>query len=400
VDKFSPTHKQFETFRDYYRLFVLDESGEGYWALDGGTYQAGPTDSTDLKKILGTVLAQGGNPPSGGGPPQPNGPGIIAVRRRKPHGTLFTLDPNTSEPLKAELWVSFDYGRSSPGVWSNQPPGIWDGSGHWDKVASSHWEMEDDRIAIRIKSPSPEEFHTGEADTYATYEGEWAQGNWAISPMECFGGVLPLVTFLATPNPNPASPGEQATDVPVFRLTCTFECDTTLNTKAQNLSASPTQFVVTRRVNARQRYKRHIISKYSHLNPNAGTDKAQDILALDDQDETKAMAAAYVRAHHNATYAGSITVPRVTTAYRVGDHISGIVGRDLPFTSNIGTGSGASEIYPSVISVTFDNDQRQATIIALSDRRAEFPARTRGQTKYHFQKGASRREPRAFGNTE
>jgi hypothetical protein len=56
----------------------------------------------------------------------------------------------------------------------------------------------------------------------------------------------------------------------------------------------------------------------------------------------------------------------------VGDRIARINGRDISFQTNIGAGQGESPVYPMVVGLTWDfTGGRQATILQLTDRRAE-----------------------------
>jgi hypothetical protein len=68
-----------------------------------------------------------------------------------------------------------------------------------------------------------------------------------------------------------------------------------------------------------------------------------------------------------------VTIPNLITAFRVGDRIARINGRDISFQTNIGVDQGESPVYPVVVALTWDfSGERQATILELADRRTEF----------------------------
>ena len=67
-----------------------------------------------------------------------------------------------------------------------------------------------------------------------------------------------------------------------------------------------------------------------------------------------------------------MTIPSLITAFRVGDRMGRINGRDISLQTNLGTGSGESPVYPVIVALTWDfTGQRQATILELADRRPE-----------------------------
>ena len=69
--------------------------------------------------------------------------------------------------------------------------------------------------------------------------------------------------------------------------------------------------------------------------------------------------------------AGSVTIPSLITAFRVGDQVGRINGRDISFQTNIGAGQGESPVYPVIVALTWEfTGERQATVLELADRRA------------------------------
>ena len=107
-----------------YRLWVFDESGEGYY-LNTVT-----TRSTGTPTSLDSVF----------GGPDEDGVPVYVARRRPTIGTLFTPDA-MGRPLKARLAISTDYAGAYPAVW--------DGSGHWHEDCKG-WQPLHDQIGIRI----------------------------------------------------------------------------------------------------------------------------------------------------------------------------------------------------------------------------------------------------------
>ena len=75
------------------------------------------------------------------------------------------------------------------------------------------------------------------------------------------------------------------------------------------------------------------------------------------------------------TTQGAPEIPRFTAAYRVGDKIKGVKGREIGFGSKIGTEQGEGARYPSVAAISYTFEGRQRTTLHLEDRRAEPPAR-------------------------
>jgi hypothetical protein len=77
-------------------------------------------------------------------------------------------------------------------------------------------------------------------------------------------------------------------------------------------------------------------------------------------------------AHEFPPLAGSVTIPSLISAYRVGDRIAQVSGRDISLQTNLGSGQGEPATYPVIVALTWDfSGGRQATILELSERRAE-----------------------------
>jgi hypothetical protein len=94
------------------------------------------------------------------------------------------------------------------------------------------------------------------------------------------------------------------------------------------------------------------------------------VLTRDDTDFALAHANQLRASHELPTLTGEVTIPSLITAFRVGDRIARVNGRDLSFQTNLGDGQGESPAYPIIVSVTWDfAGQRQATVLRLADRR-------------------------------
>lgn len=306
---------------DAYRTFIFDELGEGHWSF---VTSATVTTTPSLDTVLGA-------PPTDPvtGKPDPE----YANRRRKPIGKLFSTQ--NGKPLAAQLWLSTDY--------IGNRPGVWDGTGTWQLVGADTWNLLRDRLGIRFIGKDPSNIQIGKPTT-------------ATPPFP--SGKVNIVQSLAASN----------TANPRFylRLTCVIEGDQTPGITAKRRATSLSQYAIIRRINVRDWFVKHVITKSSHLNTTGKT-----IDARDDSVKATDYANAMRTAHENARFAGSITIPRLTTAYQVGDKISLIRGRNIDLRSNTGKAQGEAAEYPVVVGVSWDFDGKQTTSLVLSDRRAD-----------------------------
>ena len=90
----------------------------------------------------------------------------------------------------------------------------------------------------------------------------------------------------------------------------------------------------------------------------------------DDTEKAKDYAEAVQRANEAARLSGTVLIPRLTTAYRIGDRISKIDGRDMNFRANSFAENEAPQ-YPMVVGLDWSFNDTQTTKLILSDRRAE-----------------------------
>jgi hypothetical protein len=314
-----------------YRLWGFDECGEGHWNFVTSarvTHEPG-----DLDPIL-----KG----------KDDRERRYAIRRRPARRQLVTKD-SAGKPLAARLEVSQDY--------AGPQPGVWDGTGTWQLVHGG-WAPLDDRLGIRVT----------EHDA-----NSWPTGSPAPGQADAFSGKLNLVELCAGPS--------AVSTHPRFRLTVAVPDDTGLDAGAGRTAATPSRFTVRRRVDGRDRFRKRVLSRWSALADPNGADAVDVVLPEDDDtDKAEAFAAGLRRAHESGEFAGSVTVPRLSFSYRVGDKISGLTGRVLSFRQDVG---GGSPVLPTVVGITWDLDGRQATHLELSDRRAEpAPRRMHAEDDY------------------
>ena len=301
------------TNHDKYRLYVVDETGEGHWNFASS---AMITTATDLSSLLAGTTKN----------PLP-----YVKRRRVPIGDLFTTDPNL-KPLKARLSISTDYGGSSPG--------LWDGSGTWQTVVGG-FNLLSDRLGIWINVPNP---------------NGWNIGVPTVAGLPYPAGVVKGVEDQANPG---------ATHF-FLRLTCVVEGDSNIKGIAQARPSSSTSFAITRIVDAGDRYFKQVIAATSEFNT-----ATTPIVVRDDTEDATAEAEARRVKHEAGEVAGSVGIPRLTSAYRIGDKISAIVGRNLSMQCNAGAPLEEGQVFPSVVGLTWDFESGQTTTLQLSDHRGQ-----------------------------
>lgn len=316
-----------ENAPDTYRMWIFDECTEGWWDVASNSW------ITSIGGDFAKLLTQGAKDRQ------------FVKRRRPGKAKLVSVDAD-NKPLRAQLHVAKTYGGTMPGVW--------DTTGTWQEVNSDDWQLLDDRLGFKVTCEDPNHFSIGKPSNGST---------------KVFGSnVLKLVKSMASP--------DAANPTPIFRLTCVIDADKDLGVEAPSRSVSPTSFTIMRRSDCRDRFKKTIVSKYSAL-AKAANLGVKDTTGEDDTQEAQDYAAAMRRSRETGVFAGSVTIPRITTAYSVGDKIDEIDGRGVSLQSNINEGSGEAPIYPVVVGITWSFDGHLATTLELSDRRAEPPPRHR-----------------------
>ncbi|WP_435021282.1 hypothetical protein TA3x_002292 [Tundrisphaera sp. TA3] len=297
--------------RDKYRLYVLDETGEGHWDWKTSRMVRTPPSLRDL-------FLQ-----------DPESDGSYVKRRRIPIGELFSVDSNR-KPLKAQLSISTDYAGTQPG--------LWDGTGTWQPIGSGY-ELLRDRLGIWINAPNPNAWNI---------QGSKA-GN-APYPAGIVKGV----------EDQAAGAGKRFT----LRLTCVIEGDRLASATADRRPSSPVTYTITRRVDARDRYAKHLIAARSEFHPGSEPEPARD-----DSNDALAEAAARRLAGEAGEVAGFVTIPRFTQAYRIGDRICSIQGRNLSLKTNAGAPNEEGEVFPTVVGLTWSFEGKQQTVLQLSDHK-------------------------------
>jgi hypothetical protein len=297
---------------DKYRLYVFDETGEGHWDWKSSEIS---TETPSLDDLLGKE-----NDPASG----------YVKRRRVPIGELLTLDSN-QKPLKAQLSISTNY--------SGSQPGLWDGTGTWQPIGGG-FELLRDRLGIWINVPNP--------------------NTWNIQASRVSG--MPYPSGVVKGVEDQANSG--ATHF-ALRLTCVIEGDHVIAAIADRRPSSPTTYTILRHVDARDRYARNVVAADSEFNPGPG-----EIVVRDDTTEALAEAITRRTTSESGQVDGVVVIPRFTQAYRIGDRICSIQGRDLSLRTNAGAPTEEGEVYPAVVGLTWDFDGKQQTLLQLSDQRS------------------------------
>lgn len=310
-----------------YRVFGADECGEGHWVFGVADLGAEETDPPDLAGALD---------PDGEAPERPY------VRRRRPALRDLISRDAAGEPRKAELWIGLLSGHTAqvPGVYRSAD---WAGV-QWQQVTEGGWALHPDRLGIIVTTEDVRSWHITK------------EGDRPVIP----AGVLDLVK-------SQAAPSDTVPKMPrvAFRLTCVIEGDRGLpEAKAEKRAESPSLYTVERRVDGRDRYRRETIAASSHLSGGETT------RPRDDSDEATSYAEAIRREREAVRFAGTLSIPRITTGVRLCDKVIGLAGRDLYFgVYTPGTDEG--DRYPMVVGVDWSFDGAQATRLMLADRRAE-----------------------------
>lgn len=313
--------------RNKYRRFIFDELGEGHWDF---TTAATVTTIPSLDSVLGATVVD----------PVTHSQTQLYVNRSRPAFRELVTTDAAGKALDAQLWISTDYAGTKPGVW--------DGTGTWQKVASTTWELLKDRLGIRITAVNPDMWQP-----YTKPATGVALNN---------GGNVRIVKSLASPDAmNPKF---------YLRLTCAIEGDQDLTALASKRAASSTRFSITRRHDARDRFRKRVVTTKSHFNTTN-----QAITPIDDTDKAVAHVEALRLAHEAARFAGSPEIPRFTLAYRLGDKLDRVKGREISFETIIGREQQEGARYPTVVGITWSFDGQQQTTLHLEDRRAEPPSR-------------------------
>ncbi len=309
----------FDAHKHQYRRFVFDETGEGHWDWASGTWVTGT--GTDLTPVLGL-----GN----------QDPSLWVARRRPGKSSLISKDFE-GVALKFAVAVCCDYAGPCPGVW--------DGTGaHW-RACKGDFGLLEDRLGIEIGSNDPNDLDVGAVGT-----GPDAQFN---------SRKLRLVEWMS-----PAPPTFKV----FWLLTCKIEGDQRANVFLPRRSGSLTRFTITEHIDAKDRYKTELVSKWSAHAQNFG--QAPDAFGRDDSGAAIDEAQSRLSAVDVAHLAGTMTVPRVTLAYSIGDRAANVRGRGVSLQTNAGGAGQDPPTYPEIVGRTFSLTNN-STALSLSDARAD-----------------------------
>jgi hypothetical protein len=294
-----------------YRLFIFDEIGDGHWNRNSAELQF---SATSLREVLDSDNDR---------------PSTYVERRRIPLPNLLTNDSDHRN-VKAQLSISTDY--------AGLEPGLWNGTGNW-QIVSGGWELLTDRLGVYVNVSNPNGWNIGPSREQS-------------APFPT--GVVRVVEALSRPDRTPFR----------LRLTCVIEGDRMLDVTAERRDSSPTKYNIQSRIEARARYLKEVKVGKSEFNPGSNP-----VIVRDDTDEAKKEAEARRLTTESGVVAGTVTIPRFTMSYEIGDRISAIRGRNLSLRTNAGATSVEREVFPTIISRTWNFDQRQRTLLQLSDQR-------------------------------
>ncbi len=314
-----------------YRLFIFDEGGDGHWDFKSSSFV---DDVPSLVNVLS--LDKDGNPPADGK--------ATYVNRYRP-GQYELLSTDDGKPLRARLDISYDYSGVAPAVWDGQ-------SGNWQPVSSS-WQLLHEKLGVYL---TPEDI------------SKWDVGAYNGPNKQVHGPGVNVLVSMA----NPTATGTANARF-FLRLTTVIDGDRGIGVKARKRSASPTKFVVRRRIDCRDHFRIQRVNKSSpfyNITESFVQDSGDQYATRDDTKAAQAYADAIRSAHEFPQTAGSIAIPRLTAAYPIGTRIAGISGRSTTFKINAGDQTEGNQ-YPTVVAIRYVFGARQETILQLSDRRAE-----------------------------
>lgn len=305
-----------------YRRFIFAEANDLTWEFDAEELAYPWPNADALDPILGDPDSEGVRP--------------YAVRRRGPLPNLLTLD-SLGEPKRATLAISTDY--------AGVAPDLWDGSGTWQPCSPSSWRLLKDRIGIEVTADDPDSWNIGES-----------RANGLPIP----SGVARLVTGLAAPT--------ELVKRPYLRLTCVIEGDDGVNAYLRKNRESPAKFSVSRVLDTTDRFRVDQVEANTEF-----LDDDEPSVVRNDYSAAFTYGRSFQRATELGKFAGSVTIPRLTNAYAIGDRVKVIAGRDLSLRIDSSVGlakEDQEEEYPVVVGIDYQFGGGQSTVLQLSDQRA------------------------------
>lgn len=306
-----------------YRMFGVDETGDGHWDFDSSS-------SVIAIPSLDGLFRDGGLADD------PDDPAFVRRRRPASQFTLFYEVGN--RPINCELWVAADYTGPTPGVYDPSK------SAHWQKVGMGGWKLLDDRLGILVTTPDPSKWPIGR------------QKDMTGKPFP--GGKINVLRSLAAP--------DTAHPKFAFRLTCVVESDRNLGVVAVRRDSTPTRFTIRRPDDAEDRFRQEIAMPSSHY-----VTGGLRVNVEDDTAEATAYAEGRRRAHELGKFSASVVVPYIDSSYQIADKITGLVGRDIGFNQLVGAEAGERPVYPAVVARERVYEPQQTTTYLLNDARFE-----------------------------
>jgi hypothetical protein len=305
--------------RDLYRLFVADEAGEGFYDYDLLAWVE--REYLDFTPILGEKWI---------------------ARRRPGRGPLISTD-NLGDPRKPTLCLLTNYVPA--------PRSFWDGTGDVLPIKGS-WELLKDRLGVRITASDLGSFSIGKL------------GSTAPAAFQSLGSTFDFVKAVAD--------ADGLARIYLL-LTCVISGDAMIEAEANRQATSPTVYTVRRRIDGRDKFKAHKSHSSSFWRYNAGGAGPPE--PLDTVRDDSPLATEYAKARRLATelpsFAGTVTINRITRAYSVGDRLVAIEPR-LSLQSNVGGEHGEGPRFPVIVKIDWNNDgNSQSTTLTLDDRRSE-----------------------------
>jgi hypothetical protein len=313
--------------RAKYRLYVADEAGDGHYDFGTSAFVTGIGAALDLSPIFGEDDEETG--------PQ------YVKRLRPADGHALISKDAAGKPRRATLCLSRDYAGAAPAVW--------DGTGHWQPIAGG-WELLKDRFGIYATIDDPE---------------AWDIGAYAGADPQNAGKVLRGVTSQANPSAPGGGPETLNTKRFYLMLTALIDSDLMIAAAASKRDASPTKYERRRRLDAKDHFKQQVVGKQTWYHQ-----EAEPVNARDDTEKAQAHAEAARSAQEFPAIEGSVTIPWLTNAYKLGDRIRKVAGREVSFQANAGSDAEAPR-YPYVTAIDYEfSGERQATILHYSDQRS------------------------------
>ncbi|MDE2101003.1 MAG: hypothetical protein KGL39_27400 [Patescibacteria group bacterium] len=320
-DKSNWTKTTIGEIRDKYRVWGVDEAADGHWDTATKTMV---TSSFDWSAIW---------------PDDEDTHDRTYAKRYRPGvGTLISVD-SLRKPLKAVLEFSRDYLGPPAVLWGDK--GIVD-EGHWQPIVGG-WGLLPDRLGIRVNCKDP---------------SSWAYGGGNNANAQESSKKLDAITSMA----KPATPNTYF----YLRLTTVIESDTLPVGITPRRKTSALGYERAIYAHAKQQFYKKTVAPHSLFNA-AGV----EYIVQDDTDKITSYAVNMQEAHENPMIAGRFVIPHIDTGFPIGEVIRSVKGRDLSLQINAGTEQGAGKRYPTIVGVTYEFTGRQATIIQVSDHRAD-----------------------------